>query len=67
MMTEDEAKERLREAARDAGSKAELARRIGVTKAMITGVLNGHFLLSDRVARGIGMRRVVMYKEIDDE
>jgi len=67
MIGEDEAMERLRAAVREAGSQAALARRLGVTRGMLNGVLNGHFGLSDTVARGIGMRQVVMYEAVGDD
>lgn len=64
-VTHAEAIARLRDRCAEAGSQAALARQIGLTKGMISGIINGHFDLTDRVLEAIGLERVVTYQERD--
>lgn len=47
------------------GDKAALARELGLKPLQLTGMLRGHWPVSDAVAEALGYRKIVRFERID--
>lgn len=64
LLTSKDVRAELRDRVKDAGSQAELARRLGITATYVGHLLEGKRDPGLKVLRGLGLKKVVFYTDI---
>jgi len=63
-ISNEKALELLRQIIKQEGSQLAAARKLDVSPAYLSDILNGNRSISDQVARKLGYRRVVFYEPL---
>lgn len=65
LLTECQARERLRRAVSAAGSQRNFARDNGISHTFVNDALHGRRNVSGKMAAAIGLRKIIKYAESD--
>ena len=66
-ITEEEARELIRDMVDTEGSQSAVAKQLGISASFVSDILAGSRKVSDRVAQKLGYSRVIMFEKQDWE
>jgi DNA-binding transcriptional regulator YdaS (Cro superfamily) len=67
MLTEEDVRARLRAAIEAAGGQRKFAEEHGFTTSYVHDVIHGRRALAARILQALGIKRIVLYQEMEAE